>query len=513
MEEERRNLEPGVGRSARRRKEASEPKETGGGSRRDDALTQERAPIYEALEAFQKMRVVPFDVPGHKRGRGNPELTKLLGETCMRLDVNSMKPLCHPVSVIADAEQLAAEAFGAAHAFLMVGGTTSAVQSMVLTAVKRGEKIILPRNVHRSVMGAMVLGGAVPVYVNPAGDKRLGIPLGMRVEDVRRAIKENPDAKAVFVNNPTYYGICSDLRSIVKLAHEHGMLCLADEAHGTHFYFGENMPISAMAAGADMAAVSMHKSGGSLTQSSILLTGPGMSAGYVRQIINLTQTTSGSYLLLSSLDISRRNLALRGREAFKQVVELAEYARTEINRIGGYYAYSKELVNGDSIYDFDVTKLSIHTRDIGLAGIEVYDLLRDEYDIQAEFGDLGNILAYLSIGDRQREVERLVSALAEIKRRFSRDKSTLMDFDYIEPIVAMSPQEAFYGEKESLPIRETAGRVCSEFVMCYPPGIPILTPGEQITEEIIDYIAYALEKGCSMTGPEDPGIERLNVLK
>ena len=215
-----------------------------------------------------------------------------------------------------------------------------------------------------------------------------------------------------------------------------------------------------------------------------------MSAGYVRQIINLTQTTSGSYLLLSSLDISRRNLALRGREAFKQVVELAEYARTEINRIGGYYAYSKELVNGDSIYDFDVTKLSIHTRDIGLAGIEVYDLLRDEYDIQAEFGDLGNILAYLSIGDRQR-----------------------MDFDYMEPIVAMSPQEAFYGEKESLPIRETAGRVCSEFVMCYPPGIPILTPGEQITEEIIDYIAYALEKGCSMTGPEDPGIERLNVLK
>ena len=170
-------------------------------------------------------------------------------------------------------------------------------------------------------------------------------------------------------------------------------------------------------------------------------------------------------------------------------------------------------MNGDSIYDFDVTKLSIHTRDIGLAGIEVYDLLRDEYDIQAEFGDLGNILAYLSIGDRQREVERLVSALAEIKRRFSRDKSTLMDFDYIDPIVAMSPQEAFYGEKESLPIRETAGRVCSEFVMCYPPGIPILTPGEQITEEIIDYIAYALEKGCSMTGPEDPGIERLNVLK
>ena len=479
-------------------------------------LTQERAPIYEALEKFQKMRVVPFDVPGHKRGRGNPELTALLGETCMQMDVNSMKPLdnlCHPVSVIADAERLAAEAFGAAHAFLMVGGTTSAVQSMVLAAVKRGEKIILPRNAHRSIMGALVLCGAVPVYVNPAGDKRLGIPLGMRLEDVKKAIEENPDAKAVFVNNPTYYGICSDLCSIARLAHEHGMLCLADEAHGTHFYFGEGLPVSAMAAGADMAAISMHKSGGSLTQSSLLLTGPAMSTGYVRQIINLTQTTSGSYLLLSSLDISRRNLALRGKEAFGKVTELAGYARNEINKIGGYYAYSRELVNGDSIFDFDVTKLSVHTKDIGLAGIEVYDLLRDEYDIQIEFGDLGNILAYLSIGDRQREVERLVSALSEIRRRFSRDKSSLMDYDYIDPVVVLSPQEAFYAEKESLPIGETAGRICSEFVMCYPPGIPILTPGERITAEIIDYIRYAKDKGCSMTGPEDAAIERLNVLE
>ncbi len=479
-------------------------------------LSQERAPIYEALEEFKKMRVVPFDVPGHKRGRGNPELTRLLGEACVSMDVNSMKPLdnlCHPVSVIREAEELAAQAFGAAHAFLMVGGTTSAVQSMILSVAKRGDEIILPRNVHRSVMGAMVLCGAIPVYVNPECDDRLGIPLGMSVAAVKKAIEEHPRAKAILVNNPTYYGICSDIRSIVKLAHEKGMLCLADEAHGTHFYFGEGLPVSAMAAGADMAAVSMHKSGGSLTQSSLLLTGPAVSAGYVRQIINLTQTTSGSYLLLSSLDISRRNLALRGKEAFARVVELANYARKEINAIGGYYAYSRELINGDSIYDFDVTKLSVNTLDVGLAGIEVYDLLRDEYDIQIEFGDLGNILAYLSIGDRPREIERLVSALSEVRRRFGRDKSGLMKQEYIDPEVAVSPQDAFYSEKESLPIRETAGRVCSEFVMCYPPGIPILAPGERITKEILDYIEYAKRKGCSMTGPEDPEILRLNVLK
>ena len=262
-----------------------------------------------------------------------------------------------------------------------------------------------------------------------------------------------------------------------------------------------------------MASVSMHKSGGSLTQSSFLLTGKDVNEGYVRQIINLTQTTSGSYLLLSSLDISRRNLALRGREAFARVAELAEYAREEINKIGGYYAFSRELINGSSIFDFDTTKLSVHTLDIGLAGIEVYDILRDEYDIQIEFGDLGNILAYLSIGDRKQEVERLVSALAEVKRRYQKDKTGMLSQEYIAPQVIMTPQESFYAEKVCLPLDETVGHVCSEFVMCYPPGIPILAPGEEITDKVLDYIKYAKEKGCSMTGPEDPEIEHLNVIR
>lgn len=479
-------------------------------------ISQENAPIYEALERLRKMRVVPFDVPGHKRGRGNPELARLLGEKCMSMDVNSMKPLdnlCHPVSVIRQAEELAAEAFGAANAFLMVGGTTSAVQAMVLSVAKRGEKIILPRNVHRSVIGAMVLCGAVPVYVNPQCNDRLGIPLGMTVEDVKRAIEENPDAKAVLVNNPTYYGICSDIKTIVKMAHDHGMYCLADEAHGTHFYFSDQLPVSAMEAGADMAAVSMHKSGGSLTQSSLLLLGPNMSEGYVRQIINLTQTTSGSYLLLSSLDISRRNLALRGKETFEKVRSYAKYARAEINDIGGYYAFCRELINGNSVYDFDVTKLAVHTLDVGLAGIEVYDLLRDEYDIQIEFGDFGNFLAYLSIGDRKQDIERLVSALAEISRRFGKGKVNLMTQEYVDPQVAVSPQDAFYADKEKVELKDAPGRISGEFVMCYPPGIPILAPGERVTQEIREHIEYAREKGCTLTGAEDLEIRHLNVLK
>lgn len=484
--------------------------------RKMNSLSQERAPILEALNRYKAMRVVPFDVPGHKRGKGNRELTDFLGERCLSVDVNSMKPLdnlCHPVSVIKEAEELAAAAFGARHAFFMVNGTTSAVQSMVMTACKRGEKIIMPRNVHRSAINALILSGAVPVYVNPGMNRDLGISLGMSLADVEQAILENPEAKAVLINNPTYYGVCSHLRAITDLAHRHGMLVLVDEAHGTHFYFSPLTPPSAMSVGADMAAVSMHKSGGSLTQSSLLLVNNQVSEGYVRQIINLTQTTSGSYLLISSLDISRRNLALRGEAIFQKVIEMADYARREINQVGGYYAFSKELINGNTIYDFDATKLSIHTLDIGLAGIEVYDILRDEYDIQIEFGDIGNVLAYLSIGDRVLDLERLVSALSEIKRRYAKDKTGMLSQEYIRPHVALPPQEAFYAESVPLPLEESLGHICSEFVMCYPPGIPILAPGEEITPQILEYIQYAKEKGCFLTGTQDSAVNRIQIIK
>ncbi len=481
-----------------------------------DIRSHSRAPIYEALIKYKKARVVPFDVPGHKQGRGNAMLREFLGEQCLSVDVNSMKPLdnlCHPVSVIKEAEELAADAFGAKHAFLMVNGTSSSVQAMVMSVCKKGEKIIMPRNVHRSAINALVISGAVPVYVNPGVNKELGIPLGMSVKDVERAIKENPDAKAVLVNNPTYYGICSNLKDITELAHKHGMYVLADEAHGTHFYFGENLPMSAMEAGADMAAVSMHKTGGSLTQSSFLLLNCDLSIGYVRQVINLTQTTSGSYLLMSSLDLARRDLVLHGIETFKKVTEFAEYAREEINKIGGYYAFSEELIDGDTVYDFDRTKLSVFTRGIGLAGIEVYDILRDDYGIQIEFGDIANILAIISVGDKSLAIERLISSLSEIKRLYSKDKSGMFDHEYINPEVVLTPQDAFYSSKVSVPMNESDNEICAEFVMCYPPGIPILAPGERITKEILDYINYAKVKGCFLTGTEDPKIENINIVK
>lgn len=480
-------------------------------------LDQHQAPLYEAMEAFRANRVVPFDVPGHKRGRGNPELVAFLGERAVSCDVNSQKPLdylSHPVSVIKDAEELMADAFGAKHAFLMVGGTTQSVQTMVLTACKPGDAIILPRNVHKSVLNALVLCGAKPIYVNPGSRPDLGIALGMTVADVKATIAAHPEAVGILINNPTYYGICSDLRGLVDAAHEAGLLALVDEAHGTHLYFGSNLPLNAMAAGADMAAVSMHKSGGSLTQSSVLLMGgDSLEEGQVRRIINLMQTTSASYLLMTSLDITRRKLALQGEADFAKVVDLAEYARREINAIGGYYAYSRELINGSNVFDFDVTKLAIQTTPIGLAGVEVYNLLRDEYEIQMELGDTATIIAYISVGDRRRDIERLVSALEDIKFCYGKSSYGHSEFGYVEPQVVLSPQEAFYATTKTMPLEQAAGYVSAEFVMSYPPGIPVLAPGERITAEIIDYIHYGLEMNALMTGTKDPLMKHIEVVE
>ena len=478
-------------------------------------MNQKLTPLADALDMQRINRLAHFDVPAHKSGRGNPELTEYLGARAMAMDVNSMKPLDnlgHPVSVIKEAQQLAAEAFGADDAFFMVNGTTSAVQAMIMASCSAGDEIILPRNVHRSAINALVVCGAIPVYINPGTDKRLGIPLGMSVDDVKKTIAAHPNAKAILVNNPTYYGICSNLVEIVRLAHAAGMRVLADEAHGTHFYFHDELPISAMAAGCDMAAASIHKTGGSLTQSSILLTRKPVNPDYVRQVITLTQSTSASYLLLSSLDIARKNLYFRGRDMYQKTMDFADYAREEINDLGGYYAFGPELVNGDTVFAFDRTKLSVHTRDIGLAGIEVYDHLRDDYGIQIEFGDIGNLLAIISCGDRMMDVERLISALEETKRLHEKSPIGLFDHEYIDPEIVMPPQKAFYAKKRRVPMRESTGLVAGEFVMSYPPGIPIVAPGERITPDVLEHILFAKEKGCFMTGTEDMNLDYVNVL-
>lgn len=464
-------------------------------------MNQQLTPLADALCEQVQREYIPFDVPGHK---GTLQiLNEYFGEKCLLLDKNSRASidyLCHPVGAIREAQELAAEAFGAKDAFFMIGGTTSSVQAMVMSACAPGEKIILPRNVHYSVINAVILAGAVPVYIAPQVHHNIGISLGICIEDLRNCIKNNLDARAILINNPTYYGVCSNIKEIVSCAHENGMVVLVDEAHGAHFYFGDDLPIAAMHCGADMSAVSMHKTGGSLTQSSLLLSNGKISESHITNIINLTRSTSASYLLLSSLDLARKFLATEGKKVLnKNLYEICK-ARKDINSIGGYYAFGKECVDGDGFFDFDASKLSVNTLGIGLAGIEVYTLLRDEYGIQIEFGDTANILALSTLGDREGDNERLVEALADIKKKYGRSSSKQFSYEYIDPTQVMSPRKAFYSPQKSKRITECIGEICGDAVMCYPPGIPILAPGELITREIVDHIIYASQKGCSVTG-------------
>ena len=304
----------------------------------------------------------------------------------------------------------------------------------------------------------------------------------------------------MFVINPTYYGICPDIKTIVELAHSYGMYVIVDEAHGTHFYFNENMPANAMDSGADLSAVSMHKTGGALTQSAALLSSGTIPPSYIRSIISLLQTTSASYLLLASLDIARKNLFFHGKEIIGRSMMYACKARDEINRIGSYYAFDKDILNGKSIYDLDPTKLSINTDEIGLTGSDVYTILNKRYKIQLEFGDIRNILAIGSVGDKEEYYRSLVSALSEISEKYKKPRPHKFDYEYFSPIIKMLPQKAFYSRCRVVGIRDSVNSISSSFVMCYPPGIPLLAPGELITRSIAEHITYAQAGRCDIVG-------------
>ena len=476
-------------------------------------MKQNKTPLADALINNATDEIVSFDVPGHKSNI--LELSEYFGNQCIKFDKNSrcsIDNLCQPTGVIRESEDLAAEAFGAKNAFFMIGGTTSSVQAMIMSTCTHGDKIILPRNVHSSVLNGIILAGALPVYINPGTHDELGISLGMSLDDVKQTIANNTDAKAIFVNNPTYYGICSDLEEIVKIAHENNIFVLVDEAHGTHFYFHDQLPKSAFQCGADMTAVSMHKTGGSLTQSSLLLTNNDIDEEHVRSIINLSRTTSASYLLMASLDIARKKMALEGNTLLNNLLSQVKKTRDMINAIGDYYAFAEEIIGYKTIYDFDKTKLSINTSNLGLSGVEVYKLLRDKYKIQIEFGDIRNILAVTSIADKEENFEILLKALKSIKEKYKTNNMIPFKYEYITPIIKMSPSKAFYSMQKKILINSSKGYISGDYIMCYPPGIPILAPGEQITQEIIDLIVYSTEKGCTISGLGNSTPEFINVL-
>ena len=482
-------------------------------------MDQSRAPIAEAMEAYARDGALAFHTPGHKQGLGaHPLLRRLITEEGLREEVSLMEELDdlhEPSMCIKEAQALAAELYGADAAYFMINGTSGAIHAMLLAALNPGDTVLVPRNAHRSMIGGIILAGARPVYIQPELDETLGIAMGLRLSDIKKATAQHPEAKALALVYPTYYGVTVDLQAIADFLHAHGMLLLVDEAHGPHLKFSKELPPQAIDAGADMAAQSTHKIAGSMTQTSLLLVkGDRVNCGRVREAASLLQSTSPNQLLLASLDIARLQLAEQGKELVGRAVELAEKLRADINKIDGLWSFGAEYMQSEGAAGLDLTKVTVSVRDLGISGPEAEHILRHAYKIQCELSDAYNLLFIISYADTARECGKLLQALQGLAKdcRGSRTFCAASRFPAVPPL-ALPPREAFFAAKETVAFAQAAGRTAAEQVMFYPPGIPILAPGDRVTEESLAYIRTMQELGLKVVGPEDAELHTLKVVK
>lgn len=482
-------------------------------------LDQSETPLFDALMEYVNRDTIPFHVPGHKKGVGmDKEFKQFIGENPFKIDVTVFKlvdSLHHPTGPIKRAQQLAADAYGSDAAFFSIHGTSGAIQSMIMSVVNSGDKLIIPRNVHKSVTAGIILSGAIPVYMQPALDKRVGIAQGVTPETVEDTLKKHPDAKAVLIINPTYYGVATDIKKISDIVHSYDIPLIVDEAHGPHLGFNDNLPMSAIEAGADMCAQSTHKIIGALTQCSLLhVCSERIDINRVHQVLSLLQTTSPSYILMASLDCARRQIALWGKELLDKSIELANYVRYEINNIKGFYCFGEEIVGNEGVTALDPTKITINCRELGITGYDLDMILSNKYHIQMELSDLYNVLAVGSFGDTKEAMETLLHALKEISTEYyvkENKKSDFLDIPDIPKQIKI-PRDAFNSPKKPLLLKNSIGMISGEFLMAYPPGIPILCPGEEITKEIVDYVQKLKNTGLYVQGTEDPEVEYIKVV-
>ena len=492
-----------------------------------DLTRQIRTPLLDAVLEYRRQGVVRFHMPGHRGGPGaDPRIGQVLGREVFAMDVTGvlgLDDLHQPRGVIAEAQQLAAEAFGADRSFFLVNGTSVGVQAMILAACEPGDKLIVARNVHKSIIGGLVLSGVVPVYVAPEIDPHFGIALGVTPQAIQEALDLHPDARGVLLVSPTYHGIAGDLAEIARVVHERGKVLLVDEAHGPHFAFHEDMPVPALDCGADICAQGVHKILSGLTQASILhVRGDRIDVGRLQAVLRLLQSTSASYLLMSSIDVARMQMATSGRELIQHAIELADLLRRRIRGIPGLDTFGAEWCGRPGVFQMDPTKVTVRVRGLGLTGAHVERWLREFGPIQAEMSDLFCVLFIVGFANRPDEVERLADALAyladhvdehrppEAERLLTAAEAVVARHQ--QPPVEVSPREAFFARHRSVPLERAVGCIAGEVVTCYPPGIPILCPGERVTEAVVEHLLLVRQAGMAVSGPRDPRLETLEVL-
>lgn len=481
---------------------------------------QFRTPLFDALVALAEARKVSFHTPGHKSGKGiSTRFRKFVGSKIFTIDLTTLDEvdcLQKPVGVIREAQELAAEAHGADRSFFLVNGTTVGNHAMILSTVRPGEEVLVARNAHKSILAGIILSGATPRFFLPSFDANWGIAINVGAAVAEAAMQAHARARVVALTSPNYYGIAADLPTIVAAGRRHGKVLIVDEAHGPHLHFHPALPPSAVDAGADLTVQSTHKIVGGMTQASMLhIKGTAVDAGRVAGILQMLQSTSPSYILMASLDLARMQMATEGRKLLGRAIELAEEARARINRIPGLRCLDSQQVKEWGDLTLDATKLTISVKELGLTGYAASQLLNTEFDIQVEMADLFNLLVIVSIGDRRDDLDRLVQALEALAHR-AHGSAFIPEILPVPPIhesrLACSPREAYFGDYAYLPLARAAGRVTCDIVTIYPPGIPILVPGEEISPAAVEYLQFLGRHGARIDGvielPE-PGIRVL----
>lgn len=485
-------------------------------------MTFDSAPLLDALQHLKTRQDAPFYMPGHKRGQGiPPRLKELLGETVFRLDVPELPQLDNlfaPEGVIREAQELAAATFGAEHTWFLANGSTSGVEAMVLATCRPGDKLILPRNVHQSAIAALILSGAMPVFLTPEVDPQLGIAHGVAVEQVAAALETHPDAKAVLLVSPTYYGVCSDVEAIAHLAHQHNIPLLVDEAHGAHLSFHPDLPTGALASGADLVVQSTHKVLSSLTQSA-MLHGQGalVSPERVRAALTLVQSTSPSFLLLASLDAARSQMAESGFELMAQTLERATQARDRLSQLPHLALLDRPTHPRPGFADLDPTRLTVDVRHLGRSGFEVDEQLDEDWQVVCELPGLHSLTFVLTLGNTDENIDRLVKGFEAIATQSSPTLTEPLP-EYKTPASSLktceiSPRDAFFADTEEVPMEAAIARISAELVCPYPPGIPTLFPGERISGEAIATLQVLRQANVTFTGCSDPSLTTLRVIR
>ena len=478
-------------------------------------------PLCEAVFNYEKAKVYPLHTPGHKGGRGlEKSLLAALGKRAAAIDVSLMSELddihC-PEGCLREAQELAAQVYGSDRCFFAVNGTTVAIHAMLMGALKPGEKVLVPRNAHRAVAGALVLGGLEAVFLPPEYDDFFGINTQITPEAVEQALAADSDIKAVLVTSPNYYGLAADLKAIAEIAHSRGAVLLVDEAHGAHLGFSEALPPSALQCGADACAQSTHKTLGALTQCSMLhVKGQRIDQKKIASAMSLLTTTSPNYLLMASLDAARAQLAAGGAEMAEAALVVAEKLRYSLHDIGGLEVLDASILERSEVAGFDGTKVTVNVAGLGITGIEAGDILR-ENGLAVELVDRNNVLFLLTYADDNEEIESIINKITDIFYMIKKqNKPPLALSNNCRMPVAqqiLSARQAFYADTEAIAFSEAVGRICTEQISFYPPGIPVIIPGELVSKEILTYCQSMLALGLPVSGPQDGSLRKIQVVK